>query len=474
MVSMPQIPLAKKSVRLWKRRNVSFERRLLHSILYTGFPGVILGEVLLWANHYSLDHKIEGTVLVLGLWAGISYSVRNKVIHSVRVVSNVIAALQEEDFSFRATRAVRGDALGDLAIEINNLARALESERLGSIETASLLRKVMDGADAAIFAFTPERRVCLLNRMGAIFLDRHEDQILNRTADELGIQDLIDGPRSGTISRGWSGTQKKWLVRRASFRQNGISHQLILLSEASEILRAEERVAWQRLIRVLGHEINNSLAPIKSIARTLSQIPVKTKLPEDDAENFRLGLEVIGGRADSLTRFLQNYTRLGTLPTPMRRVQEISKLMTGVAALEVRLPVKVKQGNAVNIIVDGAQCEQALINLIRNAVDAVLSAPQHSVGPDAVTLSWKTSAKDLEVRIEDEGIGLLETDNLFVPFYTTKEKGSGIGLVLTRQIIEAHGGHLVIRNRSDRPGCEVTITIPNCVVGNQKTAVLPM
>ena len=129
------------------------------SVLATGLPGMILCFALLWMSSYSLDHKIEGTTLVLLFWLGLSTAARDKVVHSIRVLTNVLSSVKEEDFSFRATQAVSGDALGDLALEVNNLARAREMERLGIVETNSLLRKVTAEVDAVILAFSPNGKL---------------------------------------------------------------------------------------------------------------------------------------------------------------------------------------------------------------------------------------------------------------------------------------------------------------------------
>jgi nitrogen fixation/metabolism regulation signal transduction histidine kinase len=295
-------------------------------------------------------------------------------------------------------------------------------------------------------------------------LGKPEEAILNHTASELGIEDLTKGPPWEVVSRGESGTEKRWIVRRATFRQGGKPHSLIALSEASEALRAEERVAWQRLIRVLSHEINNSLAPIRTIARTLSRIASTTELPLPLSEHLGHGLEVIHERADSLNRFLQSYARVARVPQPQRRNVALEGLVRHVVKLESRLPVKVYPGPSVSISVDPDQIEQALINLIKNAVEAVLQRSATNFGPDAVTVSWTTNTDDVEICVRDEGVGLTETENLFVPFYTTKENGSGIGLLLSRQIIEAHRGTLTLRNRTERTGCEVVAKLLACVV----------
>jgi nitrogen fixation/metabolism regulation signal transduction histidine kinase len=238
---------------------------------------------------------------------------------------------------------------------------------------------------------------------------------------------------------------------------------MVLLSEASEALRKEERTAWQRVIRVLSHEINNSLAPIKSIARTLDKLSKNISFPDDIKENFRLGLEVIGSRAESLNRFLQSYAQLAKLPPPTRHNVPLGTIIERVVRMESRLPITLVRGPSVTVFVDPDQLEHALINLIKNAVEAVMLSPGAESRSDAVTVSWKTTTRDLTIRIQDRGVGLSNTENLFVPFYTTKESGTGIGLLLSRQVVEAHAGTLRIHNREDAPGCDVEIILSQCI-----------
>lgn len=447
---------------------ISFERRLLLSILLAGLPGVALAFVLLWTGSYSQDHKIEGTVAVLLAWLALASSARNIVVHSVRVLSNIVSGLREEDFSFRAVRATRGDALGDMAIEINHLARALEGQRLQSVEAINLLRQVMAEAGAIIIAFSPDGAVRLLNRPALSLLGRTEEQAIGLPATELGIADLMEGPASETMTRAFRGIEKRWIIRRTYFRQHGIPHRLVVLSEASEALRREERLAWQRIVRVLSHEINNSLAPIKSIARTLRRISGDITAPDHVLDNFRQGLDVIAGRAESLNRFLQSYTRLAKLPPPNYKSFQVKELLESLPRLEPRLHVTIVPGLDVCIHADPDQLEQALINLTINAVDSVLARPEYQAAAvplpsDAVSVSWEVLGKDLIIHILDSGSGILDTENLFVPFYTTKPTGSGIGLLLSRQIVEGHGGTLQIQNRPDSIGCQVKIRLPGCV-----------
>lgn len=441
-------------------KSTPFETRLLFSVLIAGFPGVVLALLLLWTNSYGLDHELEGTFLLLLLWIGLSFSAQELVINSTRALSNVITALKEEDFSFRASRAVPGDALGELAIEINELARALETERVGTMETVTLLTQVMAAAGAVILAFSMEGKVRLLNRAGAVLLNANEGQILGRTARELGIQDLFEGPAAETIVRPFGNRESRWIVRRTHFRLHGLPHRLVVLSEASEALRAEERMAWQRIIRVLSHEVNNSLAPIKTITRTLLRTTPGLDVPMPAQENLRHGLEVIESRAESLNKFLQSYAKLAKLPAPQKQTVFVLPMITRIASLEPRFHVIVEAGPDLQVNLDPAQFEQAMINLIQNAADAVLAKSDPTTDQDAVSVSWNVLGDEVEVCIKDTGIGLTDTDNLFVPFYTTKPKGSGIGLVLSRQIVEGHGGRLTIRNRTDRKGCEVLARFP--------------
>lgn len=461
---MLPIPRAKKNAERKKQWTSRFEGRLFFSVLLAGAPGVIFTLLLLWSSGYSLDHKIEGTVLTLLLWLGLTAYARNQVVNSLRVLSNVIAAVKDEDFSFRASQAFAGDAMGDLALEINNLSRALAEERLGVVETTNLLRKVIGEAGTIIFAFSPDGRLRIVNAGGERFLGRREEEIINSTAAELGIEDLVEGPAWQVVSRENSGVVQRWIVRRASFRQHGEPHRLIVLSDASEALRAEERVAWQRLIRVLSHEINNSLAPIRTIARTLGRMAAHTVLPRSISGDLSHGLEVIHERADSLGRFLQSYTRVAQVPVPARRPVALDSLIARVATLESRLGVSIVPGPKIHIYVDPDQLEQALINLIKNAADAVLLASDQDFSRQAVTVGWTAHSKDVTISICDEGIGLTDTENLFVPFYTTKQTGSGVGLLLSRQIIEAHKGTLTLRNRRERSGCEVEVKLPMCIL----------
>lgn len=453
----------------------SFEARVRIYCLILGLPTIGLTVALLWQASLSLQLTV-----VCGLFLGLlllSTLLMEEIVRPLQTLANVVAALREEDYSFRARGSNRSDALGELSTEINALADMLQSQRLGELEAIALLRRVIGSMDAPVMAFDQGRRLRLLNPAAerVLLLDAERDS--GRRAEQLDLAHVLDAPDEGVIQLN-NGSQSaarkpgRWMVRRSNFRQRGVPNTLLLLSDVSSALREEERVAWQRLIRVLGHEISNSLAPIKSIAGSLlARLPSGTDAA-NGAADFARGLTIIEGRAESLNRFVQAYRQLAQLPPPAMHSVPLRPLLERVIALETRLDVKLTELPEIALTADPDQLEQLLINLVKNAVEAVLSAREESSlraeqlrAAPAVTVSARQLPDAVALLIEDTGLGLTNTANLFVPFYTTKKNGSGVGLALVRQIAEAHGGTVSLRNREDTTGCvaEVRIPISNAV-----------
>lgn len=443
------------------KRRLAHESRLALRSLLAGLPAVIVAVVLLWAGDFLSETRWALLLLIVGFWLGFSLSLRERIARPLQTMANLISALREEDFTVRARGARQPDSLGELAREVNVLSETLREQRLGALEATALLRKVIEEIDVALFTFDETQCLRLVNRAGQRLLARPPERLLGLTAAELGLADCLSGEPARNVEVQFPGAQGRWGLRRSTFRQSGRPHQLIVLSDLSRPLREEERQAWQRLIRVLGHELNNSLAPIKSIAESLAR-SLRSKLrPPDWDEDLRAGLAVISSRTEALTRFLNAYSRLARLPAPHFASVDVAALIRRVAGLESRLTVAVRPGPEVVIRADGDQLEQLLINLTRNAADAVLEASGGAGASESrVVMGWSRDAMHLEVFVEDDGPGLPETSNLFVPFFTTKASGSGIGLVLSRQIAEAHGGSLTLGSRSDARGCRAVLRLP--------------
>ena len=432
----------------------SFETRVLALALAAGLPGTIVALTVLVVEDYSAKVLWTFGLLVVGFWLGFAFALRERVVRPLQTLSNLLAALLEGDYSIRSRGATTDDALGLAMLEVNALGETLREQRLGALEASALLRTVMEEIEVAIFAFDDELKVRLVNRAGERLLDMPAERMTGRTAHALGLADLLQGEDQRIVDATFPGARGRWELRRSMFRQGGAPHQLLVLSDLSKTLREEELLAWQRLIRVLSHEINNSLAPIKSIAGSLLTTFSRAPRAVDADDDLQRGLGIIAGRSEALQRFMASYARLARLPAPQLEPLEVGEWVRRVVALETRLPVHVEPGPPVVIRADGDQLDQLLINLVRNGVDAALETG------GGVCVGWSRNADTVAVWVRDEGPGLADTANLFVPFFTTKRNGSGIGLALSRQIVDAHGGFLSIENRPDASGVVAMVTLP--------------
>jgi two-component system nitrogen regulation sensor histidine kinase NtrY len=433
------------------------EQRIFALTLIAGFPGTLVAMIFLWTGAYELKVQWTLTLFVLSVWIGFALAARERFVRPLQTLANMLAGLREGDYSLRARQADAQDPLGLAMLETNILGETLREQRLGALEATALLRRVMEEIDVAVFAFDAGDRLKLVNQAGRRLLGEPEERLLERDADALGLRTCLQAETPATLDLTFGGRLGRWEIRRSRFRLEGMPHQLLVLTDLSRALRQEERQAWKRLIRVLSHEINNSLAPIKSSAESLLSLLQRRPRPPDLDDDLRGGLTVIAGRSEALRRFMASYADFARLPPPEPRSMDVGAWVHRVAELETRIPVTVSEGPQMTIQADGDQLDQLLINLIRNGVDAATETG------GAVEVGWGMDDSKLKVWVRDEGPGLSDTKNLFVPFFSTRPGGTGIGLVLSRQIAEAHGGTLELENRGDRKGCVATLRLPLAV-----------
>jgi two-component system nitrogen regulation sensor histidine kinase NtrY len=444
-------------------RKLSYDQIIFCYALLAGLPGGVVALCFLWFGDSTPKVQWTLTLLVVGCWLGFAAAARARVIYPLHTMANLLAALREGDFSVRARWSGRNDALAEVTTEINTLSQTLQVQRLSALEATALLRTVMAEIDVAIFAFDHERKLRLANQAAQRLLAQPAEQLLGRAASEIGLADCLEGEPARLLTATFPSGSGRWGMRRSQFRENGRPHALLVIADLSRSLREEELHAWQRLVRVLGHELNNSLAPIKSIAGSLSSLLRRAPRAADWEDDMHRGLEIIEARSEGLARFMQAYARLARLPAPVLAPCDIATLVGRAAALERRLIVTLPapvHAPAHMVKADAAQLEQVLINLVKNAVESVLEQRAAGYPESGVRVTWEKTDDLFEIVIEDDGHGIANTANLFVPFFTTKPEGTGIGLVLSRQIAENHGGSLTLHNRTGANGCIATLRLP--------------
>ena len=434
-----------------RARNLELALTLL--VLTGAVPAVVLAGIFIIRTSLPTELTWTLVVVVLVAWFGAASAARQMTMRSLNLIANLLGALREGDYSIRGLNAPEGSSMAMVMREVNDLGAILQRGRTEAVESTALLTHVMEEIAVAVFAFDPTGQLLLVNKAGEKLLGKSNEDAVGLAASSIGFDEYLTGDARRLIDRSSGGRRSRFEMSRAMFYRDGRPHQLVVLTDLSQALREEAQAAWQRIVRVLSHEINNSLTPIKSIAHSLKRI--LDRAPEFQRQDeVQQGLSLIEERSGALGRFLRAYAQLARLPKPRPKAIRVSDLVNRIVELEKRLAVRVQASPDVQVSADADQVEQLLINVVRNAVDASMETG------GGVSIGWKTSGGWFELNIEDDGKGLSDTSNLFVPFFTTKPNGSGIGLALSRQIAEAHGGTMSLENRLSHQGCRATLRLP--------------
>ena len=433
------------------------ERWVVVAALIALLPTALIALALVCFGDFSMETRCTVIVLIAAGCVWFPLYLHERLVFTLRTISSLITSLRENDYSSRLSLEHGGEALDQVSQAVNDLRDTLRRERTGAAETQALLGKIMTHINVAVLAFDDQHRLQLINERGMSLFHLSGPTLLGKSAEQLGLDACLQGEDPRIVDLGISNQSGRWELRRGSFRERGMPRTLLVLSDLTAALRKEEAAAWQRLVRVLRHEISNSLAPIQSFSQTLLWILQQDPKPEDWEEDCREGLEVISGRSEALNRMMGSFKGVADLPQPRLASVDIADWISHVAGLDNRVPVKLEAGADGTLLADRDQLDQLLLNLLKNAVEASLETS------GTVCLQWRVTddePHEIELEVLDEGKGLAQTENLFVPFFTTKKDGSGIGLVLARRIAEAHRGSLTLTNRKNQSGCRALLKLP--------------
>ncbi len=443
-----------------RRKPLAFEKKQLLIATLGALPSLVLALASLYAAAWSIYPRLLLAALALGSLLLALYVLQQQFASQLRTLINLVEAVRTGDFSLRARRQGEHSVIGELFGEINQLAETLQQQRLGAEEAQRLLERVMAEINVAIFAFDRERRLRLINPAGIALLGQPREQLIGREALQLGLADFLRQEQTQLIEYSFPGCSGIWQIRHEGYREQGQQQSLLFVTDLQQVLRAEELKAWKQLIRVISHEVNNSLTPIASLSESLDALIRKPELASDWRDDMHDGLSVIQDRARRLTEFIRRYAELARLPAPSKRLFDWQDILRRLPAMLPQQAVQLQlPDSSLQAWGDPVQLEQLLINLLKNAAEA----QRDPARPLQLQLQRHEQGWLLSVR--DHGAGISNPANLFVPFYSTKPGGAGIGLVLSRQIADAHQGRLQLRNAEDGQGCIAELLLPHVAQG---------
>ncbi len=423
-------------------------------ILSAAIPSIAIC-ILLIAEDVLSNGVIGAFTLATIVWLSIvAFSVRGGLLRHIRMLSSLIEAAREHEYSIKATHARDKGELAALYLQVNYLIGDMEGGRHAEQELLGMLRKVVSQIGVAIIACDALDKILLVNPPAAKLLRSTETDLMGVNFAETALADVPLTSEPQVLDFSFPGAESRWQVSQQWYRHQGKPSRIVFIADLRQVLAEEEILVWQRLIRVVSHEVNNSLTPITSLCQTLETI-----ISRGDAVEFsgalRDGLSVIGQRAKDLKEFISVYSRIARLPEAQKIVFPAARLIERMQGIFAQSSVeRVEDIPDASLYGDPVHLEQALINLIKNALEA------NEGNSKPVQLGCSIRDGYCEFVIVDNGRGIANTDNLFVPFYTTKADGAGIGLVLCRNVAAMHFGRVTLENRSDGQGAVARLLLP--------------
>lgn len=369
-----------------------------------------------------------------------------------RALAGTVANYRDGDYNFSLVVNADG-ALAELVEVHNELAKTLREQRLAVVQRELLLDTMVQNTPVSMLLIDPARRIVHSNAAARQMLGdgrKLEGESFEALVSALpeSLRDAVERGGDGLISVGDEDDEDIYHLSRRRFRLNGRNHELVMLRQLTAELRRQEVHTWKKVIRVISHELNNSLAPIASLAHSGAEL-----LRRGQFEKLPLALATIEERARHLEGFIQSYARFARLPAPQREPVLWSRFTAQLGSL-----IEFRNGDSAAdaiLRVDAAQLQQCLLNLLRNAHESGSDPADIDVSLRRMPQGWR-----IEVRDRGGGMGEAALASALLPFYSTKRDGTGLGLALAREIAEAHGGRIALVNR-DKGGLCVTVILPD-------------
>ena len=437
-----------------KTKAIDHKQQQTRLLLSLSLPAILVAFFsLLYAGFNTYLLAFFSIIALLGFFY-VFYAIRNNIDKQQQLISNLLAALIEEDYTIRGNLQ-QDAAVAPLLKLINTLADNLQTKNRQVSEKQILIDKILDQVQAMCFAYDHEQNIVMVNHAAhrQLFLGQ---ELAHCTLKDFNWMKSLTDKNSAVVTLNTVQLQGEYFAFKDKYLSVGSPHTLLLLIKAEQILDERKQQAWQDLLRVLSHELNNSLTPIATISRSLNKKIQQCKFPKQ--AQFQQGLEIISERASSLQAFIISYRELAQLPKPSKFTVTLQDLFEPILPLfdyEFTYAESwPKRAPLLALSVDKKQLQQVLINLIKNAIEANKANNQQSI-----QLGFEENDDMLKINIRDFGQGVANFENLFVPFYTTKQQGTGLGLALSRQIMLNHDGQLQLKNHPEQ-GAIATVTVP--------------